>query len=161
MNSFSEFYRDCTHKDFFKSVCKSCDDKRKTKWKNDNRERHLETKRIYQSKRYTNDINFKLANILRNRLRKALLKQVTYKIDTTEALIEISYQEFRNYVEFLKSNDMERNNIDLDHVQSLSSFDLTDIEQLRKAAHYTNIQPLLTKDNRSKSDRVHQHGIWS
>ena len=59
------------------------------------------------------------------------------------------------------SDGMSWNNIELDHVRPLSSFDLSDIEQLKEASHYSNIQPLLTKDNRSKSNRIHEHDIWS
>ena len=59
------------------------------------------------------------------------------------------------------SDDMNWGNIELDHVRPLSSFDLSDIEQLKEAAHDTNIQPLLTKDNRSKSNRIHEYDIWS
>ena len=98
-------------------------------------------------------MNFKLAKNLRNRLRKALLKQVALKNDTTESLLGISYSEFINYIEFLMSDDMNWGNIELDRVRPLSSFDLSDIEQLKEAAHYTNIQPILTKDNRSKNNR--------
>ena len=56
---------------------------------------------------------------------------------------------------------MEWNNIELDHVKPLSSFDLTDINQLQQADHYTNIQPLLAKDNRTKGDRYNEHNLWS
>ena len=105
-------------------------------------------------------MNFKLAKNLRNRLRKALLKQVALKNDTTESLLGISYSEFTNYIKFLMSDDMNWLNIELDHIRPLS-FDLRDIKQLKQAAHYTNIQPLLAKDNLSKRDRFHEHDIWS
>ena len=51
-------------------------------------------------------------------------------------------------------------NIHLDHVRPLSSFDLKNYEQLKEASHYTNIQPLLAKDNLTKGDRFHEHDIW-
>ena len=49
--------------------------------------------------------------------------------------------------------------IDLDHVRPLSSFDLTDSEQLKEACHYTNIQPLLKSDNRKKGSKYHEHDL--
>ena len=55
--------------------------------------------------------------------------------------------------------DMSWDTIDLDHVQPLSSFDLTNIEQLKEAAHYTNIQPLLKSDNRSKGSKYSEHDL--
>ena len=161
VKSYIEFYRDCTHKDGLQSRCKTCDEERKRKWYSDNRVRHNENKRRYEKDRRVNDINFKLAKNLRGRLRKALLKQVASKNDTTEALLGISYSEFRNYVEYLMTPNMNWLNTQLDHVRPLSSFDLKDIEELKAAAHYTNIQPLLAKDNLTKGDRFHEHDIWS
>ena len=48
------------------------------------------------------------------------------------------------------TDEMNRKNKELDHIRPLSSFDLTIIDQLKEAAHYTNIQPFIAKDNRSK-----------
>ena len=49
--------------------------------------------------------------------------------------------------------------LELDHIRPLSSFDLTDPEQLKEAAHYTNIQPLLKNDNLKKGSRYHEHDL--
>ena len=58
------------------------------------------------------------------------------------------------------TSDMEWNNIHLDHVRSISSFDLTKTDQLKEAAHYTNIRPLLAKDNLTERDRYHEYDLW-
>lgn len=42
----------------------------------------------------------------------------------------------------------------IDHIAPLSSFDLTDPVQFRRAVHYTNLQPLWWFDNLSKGKRI-------
>jgi len=39
----------------------------------------------------------------------------------------------------------------IDHIEPLCSFDLTDLQQVKKAIHYSNLQPLFAEDNRKKS----------
>lgn len=41
----------------------------------------------------------------------------------------------------------------IDHLRPIASFDLTDPEQVRAAAHYTNLQPLWALDNLRKGAR--------
>ncbi len=41
----------------------------------------------------------------------------------------------------------------IDHIQPLASFDLTDPEQFRQAAHYSNLRPLWASENLSKGAR--------
>ena len=57
------------------------------------------------------------------------------------------------------TTNMKWNNNELDHVYPLSSFDLTNPNQLKEASHYSNIQPLLKRDNRSKGSKFHEHDI--
>lgn len=41
----------------------------------------------------------------------------------------------------------------IDHIKPLASFNLTDRDELLKACHYTNLQPLWCKDNMKKGKR--------
>ena len=42
----------------------------------------------------------------------------------------------------------------IDHVKPLASFDLSDVEQLKKACRYNNLQPLWAKDNLKKAAKI-------
>ena len=88
------------------------------KWERSNRSHRNK----YKREKYANDETYRLAQKLRNRLRKALLKQLTQKNDKTEDLLGISFEEFKEYIEFLMTSDMRFDNIHLDHVKALKSF---------------------------------------
>ena len=49
--------------------------------------------------------------------------------------------------------EMSWSNIHIDHVRPISSFDLTDKQQLLKAFNWKNTQPLLAKDNLAKGSK--------
>ena len=42
---------------------------------------------------------------------------------------------------------------EIDHIRPVASFDLTDPDQARAAAHFTNLQPLWSVENRRKGVR--------
>jgi len=107
--------------------------------------------------RYANDINYKLRSILRNRLNK-LIKRNKRQQSAID-LVGISLNELRLYLESLWQPGMSWGNHGqfgwhIDHIVPLSSFNLTDVEQLKKACHYTNLQPLWWQDNLKKSASV-------
>lgn len=110
----------------------------------------------YRSKRLKTDVNFKLQKNVRHRLGK-LLKQQSSSIAVT--FLGCSLEELKIHLESKFQPGMGWNNWGtfgwhIDHIRPLSSFDLTKEEELKKACHYTNLQPLWRQDNLSKSNKV-------
>jgi len=70
-------------------------------------------------------------------------------------LLGCSANEVKLYLESKFKLNMTWNNYgtcwDIDHIVSLASFDLSDSEQLKKACHHTNLQPLWKEEHRLKS----------
>ena len=149
--NITEFNKDLKTKDKLYNSCRLCKNEINSTWRKNNKD--------YTKKRRANDESFRLAGNLRSRLRSALLKQVTNKNDKTEDLLGISFEEFKDYIEFLMTPDMTFNNIHLDNLHPLKSFDLTNLNQLKEAAHYTNIQPLRKIDNLKKGSKFHEHDL--
>lgn len=111
-----------------------------------------------QKKRRQVDIQFRLAQNLRTRLNRAV--EIDQKAGSAIDDLGCSIGQFKLYLEnyFPLYSGMSWNNYgsewELDHFIPISSFDLTDGPQVKEACHYTNIQPLWIKENRSKSDNL-------
>lgn len=103
------------------------------------------------------DTIFKLKAGLRRRLRHALKNNS--KSGSAVKDLGCTIPEFKLYLESLFQPGMTWDNWStsgwhLDHIIPLSRFDLTDREQLLKACHYTNMQPLWAIDNLKKADKL-------
>jgi len=106
-------------------------------------------------KRYHENIQFKLATNLRNRLRTALKNRS--KKGSAIALLGCSVDQAIRYIESKFQNGMSWENHGewhIDHKKPLASFDLEDSFQLSAACHYTNLQPLWAIDNLKKGAHV-------
>lgn len=122
------------------------------KWSSENRGR-INDKR---NQRYKEDLNYRLSRVLRSRLKAAL--QGSYKNGSAIKDLGCSIVELRIHLENKFKDGMDWDNYGLrwhiDHVLPLASFDLSNIEQLKAACHYSNLQPLWVEDNLRKGDRL-------
>lgn len=119
------------------------------------KEENKEKRRIYENNRLKTNPNAKLANRFRNLLNK-LVKN--HKGNSAESLLKCTFDELRSHLESQFQTDMTWDNWGvsgwhIDHIRPLSSFDLTNEEELKIACHYTNLQPLWAKENMSKGDK--------
>jgi hypothetical protein len=120
-----------------------------------NKRQNRAGKEIYQQRRkrpYE-----KMASVIRSRIISAL--KYGYKSAHTEELIGITFPKLKVYLEkqFKPGMTWENHSFygwHIDHRLPLSSFDLTNPEEQKKAFHYTNLQPLWMKENLQKGNKI-------
>lgn len=110
----------------------------------------------YQYNRSKIDIQYKLRKSVRHRLY--LARKNNQKAGSAVRDLGCTILELKIYIESKFQPGMSwdnwcNNGWHIDHIIPLDSLDLTDREQLLKACHYTNLQPLWAKDNISKGGR--------
>jgi len=98
-----------------------------------------------------------IASVVRARIHDVLKHH--YKSEKTEKLLGISIKELKIYLESKFTDGMTWGNYGfygwhIDHIKPLSSFDLNNSEEQKKAFHYTNLQPLWAKDNLHKHSKI-------
>lgn len=103
--------------------------------------------------RLKNDVNAHLADVLRSRLNKAV-KRATRTGSAIDNL-GCSISQFKTYIESKFQEGMTwenygRNGWHIDHIKPFDSFNLINPEDLKRACHFTNLQPMWAKDNWSK-----------
>ena len=124
--------------------------------------------RIHFRKRYRIDVEYKIRKTLRTRLWEALQKnkyssyiKVGSHIGdlgcTTKYLREYLESKFYPHPktgEIMTWKNWGVHGWHIDHIIPLSAFNLTDKNQLQKAVHYTNLQPLWAEENLAKNNRI-------
>jgi hypothetical protein len=116
----------------------------------------------YTKERQKIDINFKLCCALRSRLNSAInnnqkggsaVDDLGCSVNKLKIYLQLKFHRSpRGQHEYMTWNNWTIDGWHIDHIKPLSSFDLKDPEQVKKACHYTNLQPLWAKDNLKKSD---------
>lgn len=105
--------------------------------------------------RLDNDPVFRFRHNIRGRIAGALRR--TGKAGSAIGLLGCSPEDARRFIEDQFTEGMNWLNWGdwhVDHRAPLAAFDLSDPEQLAKACHYTNLQPLWALDNMSKGARI-------
>ena len=99
------------------------------------------------------DANVKTAAMIRSRLYDALKNNYRsgFEIENLGCTIEF----LKKHLESKFQQGMTWDNQGawhVDHIVPLSSFNLSDFKELKKACHYTNLQPLWARDNQKKKN---------
>lgn len=117
---------------------------------------YLRKKREYTAQKSKSDLQFRLKNTLRARLRQAI--KTNQKTGSAVKDLGCSVEELKKHLESKFKPGMSWDNWahdgwHIDHIIPLDSFDLSNREELLKAVHFTNLQPLWAKDNFSKNNQ--------
>lgn len=142
-----------------------CDKCRENKWHIDNINEINIKANTYQKERKSTDINFRLIS----NMRTAVYLKLTRKYKTnanlrTFDLIGCSIEELKQNLELKFKNGMTWDNYGIrgwhvDHIYPVSKFNLSDINEAKKAFHYTNLQPLWWRDNISKGNKILKESV--
>jgi len=130
------------------------------KWYEGNKERTRDNQRKYESERYQKDPNYRLRKLLRARVYTALdlrkdkkgqkagsaVKDLGCSIDLLISSLEAKFAEGMSW-------DNHGTHWEIDHIQPLMGFDLTDRKQFLVACNYKNLQPLWKEDHLEKTTR--------
>jgi hypothetical protein len=166
----SEFYKRKLSKDGLAALCKKCNAekgksryachreeiiRKVTEYNKTNAEKKRVWRRKYIKDRLKTDLEFRLSRNLRKRLWELLRgseKNVSAVTDlgcTQEELIK------HLELQFVPGMSWDNYGPDwhVDHIVPLSWYKLEDVEEQRRAVHYTNLQPLFKKDNLAKGNR--------
>jgi len=121
---------------------------RKNNW-----DHYKEYHRIYCNDRYKNDTNYRLALNLRSRLYAAIKnnqKTGSAVRDLGCSIEELKIHLESKFVEGMSWANHTTNGWHIDHIRPLIFFNLSNREELLKACHYSNLQPLWASDNVKK-----------
>lgn len=115
--------------------------------------------RAYYKERRKNDVDFNVLNALRNRLWQALTTCKGIKSASVLKLTGCSLLELKKHLESQFDEGMTWDNYGyygwhIDHIIPCASFNLTREEEQKKCFHYTNLQPLWSKDNIRKGAKI-------
>lgn len=126
-------------------------------WYKNNKKSVMERTKNWSRNRNATNIQYRLTRQLRSRLNSAIKNHS--KTGSAIRDLGCSIPELKIYLENKFQPGMSWENHSyrgwhIDHIIPLILFDLEDREQLLRAVHYTNLQPLWGKDNLKKGGRI-------
>lgn len=113
----------------------------------------------YQTRRYREDINFKLGVLLRRRLSDAIRKG--FKGGSAVRDLGCSIEKLKEHLESKFTDGMTwdnhghgRDKWNIDHIMPMAAFQLESRQHVLLACNYLNLQPLWFIENVRKSNRI-------
>lgn len=115
----------------------------------------IKKEKIKQKRKENKD--FQISEILRSKIHKILkCKNTSY-----QNILGCDMIFFKDWIEFRFDNNMNWDNLgsywQIDHILPISIFDFNNEKSKYICFHWTNLQPLPSYENRSKSDKLHLH----
>jgi hypothetical protein len=119
--------------------------------------------RIYIRNKRKTDLNFRLSDNLRKRVRKVLngkskskktMDLIGCSVDFLKKHLENQFQPGMSWNNYGNPNGDHSECWHIDHILPCASFDLSDPKQQQKCFHYSNLQPLWAEDNMSKGAKI-------
>ena len=124
------------------------------KWRDNNRE-YINFK---DRERCANDPSYKLARMLRNRLRHVVIRTLQKKAAGTFDLTGCDIRFLMGYLEARFKPGMTWENHgdvwEVDHRIPCASYDMTKASNQCACFHYSNLQPLFVEENRRKHSKI-------
>ncbi len=117
-----------------------------------NKEKVNKRHREWESKQKQMNEQYRIRSFIRQNLNKAIKRDSINCIAAQHLGCSITF--YKDYLLQKFKHDMTWDNYgslwSIDHIIPLSAFDLSDGDQLEKACHYTNTQPLYVVENNKK-----------
>lgn len=131
---------------------------RQARYRKNHREEIRKRNIEYNKRRIEKDTNARLLWLLRSRVNGAIKKCKGTKAYKTIELVGCSLDELRFHIEKQFSEEMNWENHgrvwEIDHINQVKYFDLTNPEEQKKCFHYTNLRPLNWLQNRKEQNRI-------
>jgi hypothetical protein len=109
------------------------------------------------SERFKDDLQYKISVSLRAKLYVFLKKDGKVRQGLMSKIIGCTKTELKDFIASKFDQDMNWGNYGkwhIDHIIPLSSFDLTNNDQVLEAFHFSNLQPLWAIDNMKKGKSI-------
>jgi len=99
------------------------------------------------------NFNLYLVNLQRGHIKRCFQYTSLKKTKSSIKYLGCDINTFISHMEKKLIGDMTWDNIHIDHIKPVSKFNLDIEEEFNKCCHYTNLQPLLAKDNLIKHNK--------
>lgn len=149
--NLTEFYKHKRYKDGYRNQCINC---HRQNWKTYYDENY---KKVLIDKQ-KNDPIYRLKQNQKSYIHIQLKNVNRTKNKNTVKYLGCSINIFILWLSFLDKN---WENCQLDHVIPVSLFDLTNPNEIKLAFHWTNIQPLVKKENLEKYNKIYLHQYFN
>lgn len=151
--SLDAFHKNARQYDGVHDACKECRKIESKKYT----VKTIKKRSAYKKHKYNNNIEFKISESIRNRLRNVLIRE--QKKGSAIKDLGCTVTQLKGWLESQFEVGMNWNNYGkggwhIDHIIPLSKFDLTNRVQFLKACHWFNLRPLWEIENLSRGNKI-------